>query len=1072
MPHDAPRGFAHLSVDDVLITHELHERLSRPPDYEAESRTLVALAETMATAPSQVLQLLVEHVLELCHADSAGISILEPGETNRIFRWHATAGAFAEQINGTMSQEAIPGGTVIDRDQVLLFREVQLVFPKLRAVEPRIYESLVAPWRAQGKPIGTLWAIKHTPEGQFDQEDARLLQLLARFGAAAWSSLVALEDAKRSQQALEQRVAERTEALRESEAKYRALLEAMDEGYAVVEVLADESGRWNDFLFLEANDSFVKHTGMEFPVGRTVIQLLGTPNPRWAATYGQVIETGEPARFEEEEGTLGRIFDLSVFRIGGPESRRVAVLFTNITERREVEQALRASEERYRVIVEEATDYAIFTTDASDRIDSWGAGAEAVFGWRAEEVLGKSSELTFTPEDRATGIPAQEFATAREAGQAPNVRWHLRKDGSLIFIDGVSQAIHDATGTFQGVLKIGQDVTERHQAQEALRQSEERFRLMADAAPLVVWLIDAEGKTEYFNRQWKEYTGSTNVPKNAVEIVAATIHPDDQEATLTAFDQARRGGTSFSAEHRIRSAAGDYRWFLVRAEPNRDPQSGEIVRWFGASVDIHDRKLAEEAMRESEERYRTLFESIDQGFCTIEMIFDRDNRPIDYRFLEVNPAFNRTTGLIHTVGKRMRELAPDHEEDWFEIYGRIAKTGESARFESEAAALGRWYSVYAFRVGEPGDRRVAVLFEDITERRASEAELRASEERFRTMANLIPDLLWSSDPAGRMTWVNKRWLDFTGQSEETVLRDAWLVIHPEDRSHFQQAFHKAINNGHSFQQEMRLSRTDGAIRWFLARAEPLGDERGKIIQWFGSATDIHQERTTREELAGRVAAATAELRTLSHRLLTIQEEERRHLARELHDEIGQALTGLQLQLKGIRGTQNEVSAAEAESIVRDLTSRVSRLSMDLRPTALDTLGLLPALLWHVERYQTRTGIMVDLRHEGLQTRFPAAMEIAAFRIIQEALTNVARHAAADAVSVQLFADAEAMTIAIRDAGRGFDPKVTASTGGLSGIRERVELLSGSMEIESTPGDGTTLTVEMPLGQDVVHEEKS
>jgi two-component system CheB/CheR fusion protein len=139
-------------------------------------------------------------------------------------------------------------------------------------------------------------------------------------------------------------------ALRASEEKYRALFNEMDEAYAVVEVMADAAGQWTDFLFLEVNPAFVRHTGMPYPVGRTATQLLGTPNPHWAQLYGRAAQTGEPIRLEEGELTLGRVFDLNIFRLGGPGSRRVAVLFADITERKRADAALRESEERYRTL--------------------------------------------------------------------------------------------------------------------------------------------------------------------------------------------------------------------------------------------------------------------------------------------------------------------------------------------------------------------------------------------------------------------------------------------------------------------------------------------------------------------------------------------------------------------------------------------------------------------------------------------------------------------------------------------------------------------------------------------------
>jgi len=156
-----------------------------------------------------------------------------------------------------------------------------------------------------------------------------------------------------------------------------------------------------------------------------------------------------------------------------------------------------------------------------------------------------------------------------------------------------------------------------------------------------------------------------------------------------------------------------------------------VQRALGQARDRAARKRAEAELRESEQNYRTLFESIDEGFCTIEVLFDQNEKPVDYRFLKISPSFERQTGIENAAGRRMREIAPQHEEHWFEIYGRIALTGEPMRFENEAKQLGRWYDVYAFRVGDPQRRRVGILFNDITERKRAEAEARDSERRYR-----------------------------------------------------------------------------------------------------------------------------------------------------------------------------------------------------------------------------------------------------------------------------------------------------------------------------------------------------
>ena len=156
-----------------------------------------------------------------------------------------------------------------------------------------------------------------------------------------------------------------------------------------------------------------------------------------------------------------------------------------------------------------------------------------------------------------------------------------------------------------------------------------------------------------------------------------------------------------------------------------------VQRAISQARDRAARKRAEAELRELEQNYRTLFELIDEGFCTIEVLFDESGKAVDYRFLQISPSFERQTGIENAAGRRMREIAPQHEEHWFDIYGRVALTGEPMRFENEAKQLGRWYDVYAFRVDDPHSRRVGILFNDITERKRAEAEARNSERRYR-----------------------------------------------------------------------------------------------------------------------------------------------------------------------------------------------------------------------------------------------------------------------------------------------------------------------------------------------------
>jgi len=259
-----------------------------------------------------------------------------------------------------------------------------------------------------------------------------------------------------------------------------------------------------------------------------------------------------------------------------------------------------------------------------------------------------------------------------------------------------------------------------------------------------------------------------------------------------------------------------------------------------------ERDTPVEELRKSEEKYRSLFDLVDEGFCIIEMIFDVEGKPVDYLFLETNRAFERQTGMHDATGKRMREFVPNHEEHWFEIYGAIAKTGEPRRFTQTAKPLiGGWYDVYAFPYGGPNSNKVAILFNDITERKRAEKALRENEEKFRVALRSSPTAVFQQDLNLRYTWVYQPHPHFTpegllGKRDEDVLD-------PQDAAPITALKQRALAEQRPLQGDVVIW-VNGNPFYYTLSVEPLYDTRGMLIGISGASTDITERKRAEEAL--------------------------------------------------------------------------------------------------------------------------------------------------------------------------------------------------------------------------------
>ena len=283
-------------------------------------------------------------------------------------------------------------------------------------------------------------------------------------------------------------------------------------------------------------------------------------------------------------------------------------------------------------------------------------------------------------------------------------------------------------------------------------------------------------------------------------------------------------------------------------------ENGRLLRLWGTQRDITGRKRTEEALRESESRYRTLFASIDEGFCVLEMIFDEAGKPVNYRFLEVNAAFERQTGLVGVKGKTVREMVTGHDLHWFEIYGRVALTGEPVRFQDRAEALNRWFDAYAFRIDPPESRRVAVLFNDITERKRAEE----ANSRLAAIVEFSEDAIISKDTNGIIaTWNHGAERLFGYTATEAIGQHITFIIPPDRIAEENVILDRMRHRRPVEHYETIRRRKDGMMLNISLTVSPIIDANGKIVGASKIARDITEQKRTEESLKRRAAELLA-----------------------------------------------------------------------------------------------------------------------------------------------------------------------------------------------------------------------
>ncbi|MGM3308741.1 PAS domain S-box protein [Anabaena sp. WFMT] len=539
-------------------------------------------------------------------------------------------------------------------------------------------------------------------------------------------------------------------------------------------------------------------------------------------------------------------------------------------------QELQRTEDRFQTSVENLLDcFGIYSAIRNEkgeiidfRIDYVNAAACECHGMTKGEQLGQSLCEIF-PAYRESGL-FNEYCQVLEIGKP------LVKESQQFICADKQEQSHRAfdfriTKMEDGCVVSWQDVTEKKQAEEQLRQSQQFIESITEATPGMLYVYDLVAERNiYINSQVKELLGYTpqQIQNMSIEDIAQLIHPDDIAPILEMYPQFNlvQDGEILKTELRMRHLNGEWRWFCCRYVVFARNANGSPCQFLGSAIDISESKLTEEALRQSEAKFRRIVESNVVG------IYFGDFRG---QIFEANDAFLKMFGYTHEElangSIRWDMMTPSEYQTLDEQKIQELRTlGICTPFEKE------YFCKNGTRVpillgialieGREQDGYSACFVLDLTERKQAEEALRQSEESYRYLSDAIPQLVWIANTEGECVHVNQQWLEYTGQRIETVMGFGWAkYVHPDDLQITMQALLKGVQTGEPYECEKRLRRYDGVYRWHLVRGVPIKNELGQIVKWFGTSTDIEDRKQLevervqllRLEQAARLEAETA-----------------------------------------------------------------------------------------------------------------------------------------------------------------------------------------------------------------------
>jgi PAS domain S-box-containing protein len=602
----------------------------------------------------------------------------------------------------------------------------------------------------------------------------------------------------------------------------------------------------------------------------------------------------------------------------------------------------------------------------------------------------------------------------------------------------------------------------------AAAPADQQFRLLVSSVTdYAIYLLDGGGRVTSWNpgaERIKGYRADEIIGRHFSQFYV----PEDRArgAPEAALARARRDGRFEGEGWRLRTDGSRF-WALAVIDAVRD-DAGELVGFAKTTRDISERRAMEARLRESEERLRAFTSHSPALMC----MKDRDGR---YRFVNDRFLERYSLRLDQVLGRTDAELFPRRQALAAAAHdAAVLARGEPLQYEERAAASeGQRVSLVSkFPVFDAAGAVVAVgvVANDITDRRLTEQALREQRTLLAEAQKVAGLGSWEWDPdTGRVSWSSElyRILGVLPQDLPPSFENYLERVHPEDRQQSGATVARALMDSRGFSMLERIVRPGGEVRYLRSQGEVVRNERGKPIKILVACVDITEQRHS--EAALRQAAQ--DLHGLTRRLVQAEEAERRRLARELHDRVGQSLSALNINLDIISRESHALTPAlrqrldDSLGLVDSTLQSIENVMAELRPPLLDEYGLGAALGWHAEEFARRTGVRVavaDRNPAGSKNARPDAA-VALFRIAQEALNNVLKHAKATSVRLDVSATDEELILDVQDDGQGFD-LASARRGrwGMTTMRERAEAAGGQLHIASSPGEGTRLHARVPL----------